>query len=74
METIGIPERKIFNLRKSSKVDTVGHVDGEQTTKPPNVSDVLKAMRQSQHVPIQRMVAIEIKGGTYGTGEMHELK
>ena len=46
-ETIRIPKRDIDNLRQSSKMDTVGHLDGKQTTKAPNVSDVSKAMSQS---------------------------
>ena len=52
-------------------MDTVGHVDGEQTIKAPNVSDGLKAMPQAQPVPIRRMVAIIIKGIPEGPGEMY---
>ena len=35
-ETMVIQEGYILNLGKSSKMDTVGNVDGEQTTKAPN--------------------------------------
>ena len=64
-------ERGYFNLRKSAKMNTVGHVDGKQTTNPPNVSDILKAMSQARTVPIQRMAEIGTKGGTDGPGDMH---
>ena len=69
-----IPEGDIVNQRQSSKMDTVGHVDGKQTTKPPNVSDVRKATSQVQPMLMQRMVAIGIKGGTDGPGDMNDLK
>ena len=68
---MGIPEGDIVNRRKSSNMDTVGHVDGEQTIKAPNVSDGLKAMPQAQPVPIRIMVAIIIKGIPEGPGEMY---
>ena len=71
---MGIPEGVIFNIRQSLKMNNIGHVDGEQTTKAPNVSDGSKAMSQARPMPIQRLVAIRIKGGTEGPGDMHELK
>ena len=46
-ETIGISKRDIDNLRQSSRMDTVVHLDGKQSKKAPNVSDVSKAMSQS---------------------------
>ena len=52
-------------------MDNVGHVDGEQTTESPNVSDGLRAMSQARPVPIRRILAIRIKGRTEGPGEMH---
>ena len=55
-------------------MDTVGDMDGKQTTKAPNFSDVLKAMSQARPVPIQRMAAIGIKGGTDVPGEIHYPK
>ena len=39
-------------------MDTVGHVDGEQTTKAPIVFDELKAMLQVRHMLTGRTVAI----------------
>ena len=67
-ETMGILEGDIVNQRQSSKMDTIGHVDGKQTTKAPDVSDFRKAELQARPVPIQRMVEIWIKGGTDGLG------
>ena len=57
-ETMGILEGDIVNQRQSSKMDTIGHVDGKQTTKAPDVSDFRKAELQARPVPIQRMVEI----------------
>ena len=51
-EMIEIPKRYIVNRRQSSKMDTIGHTDGKQTTKPPNVSDFSKAMSQARIVTI----------------------
>ena len=68
---MGIPEGDIVNRSQSSKMDTISHVDGKQATKAPNVSDVRKATSQSRPVLILRMVAVVIKGGTDGTGEIH---
>ena len=52
-------------------MDTVSHVDGEQTTKSPNVSDVSKAMLQARPVTILKMVDMIIKGGTNGSWDMY---
>ena len=43
-------------------MDTVGHVDGEQTTQSSNVLDSSKANPKAWLVPIQKMVAIRING------------
>ena len=51
-------EGDILNISQSSKMDTVGHVDGKQTTKAPIVFDGLKAMLQVRHVLTGRTVAI----------------
>ena len=44
---MGIPEGDIINLRESSKMDTAGYVDEEQTTEVPNDSDGSMAMSQA---------------------------
>ena len=68
---MGIPEGDILNQSKFLNMDNVGYVDVEQTIKTPNVSDVSKAMSKSRPVQIRIMVAIKIKGGTDGPGDMH---
>ena len=70
-EMMGIPEGGIFNQRQSSKIGTVDCVDGKQTTKAPNVSDVRKVILQVRPVPIRIMLAIVIKDGTDVPGGVH---
>ena len=43
----------------------------KKTTESPNVSDARKVMSQARPVPIQRMAAIGINGGTDGPGGMN---